>query len=117
MGRAMGMDGVILFAFILGFPANETVIPIIIMAYSASGALSDMGTAQLAQLLSANGWTTITAICVIIFSLFHFPCSTTCLTIYKETHSIKWTAVSAILPTAVGVILCLLINAAGQLFI
>lgn len=117
VGRAMGMDGVILFAFILGFPANETVIPIIIMAYSASGALSDMGTAQLAQLLSANGWTTITAICVIIFSLFHFPCSTTCLTIYKETHSIKWTAVSAILPTAVGVILCLLINAAGQLFI
>ncbi len=117
LGRLMGMDGVILFAFILGFPANETVIPIIIMAYSATSALSDAGsTAQLAQLLCSNGWTIMTAVCVILFSLFHFPCSTTCITIYKETKSIKWTAAAVILPTAVGVIICMAINAVYLLF-
>ncbi|MCH5323769.1 MAG: ferrous iron transport protein B [Eubacterium sp.] len=116
-GRLLGMDGVILFAFILGFPANETVVPIIIMAYAASTSLSDTtGTAQLAELLTANGWTVMTAICVILFSMFHFPCSTTCLTIYKETKSIKWTAAAVILPTAVGVVLCMALNAVWMMF-
>ncbi len=112
LGRALGMDGVILFAFILGFPANETVVPIIIMSYAAASSLTDVSDiARLAELLTANGWTLTTAVCVILFSLFHFPCSTTCLTIYKETKSIKWTAAAVILPTAVGVLLCFTVNA------
>lgn len=109
--RAIGLDGVILFAFILGFPANEIVVPIIIMAYAASGTLNDVSQLDiLKEILISNGWSITTAICMITFSLFHFPCSTTCLTVYKETKSIKWTLVSFILPTIMGIALCFIIN-------
>ena len=85
-GRFIGVDGVIIMAFILGFPANETVIPIIIMSYMASGTLVDYSSYdQLFQLLSMNGWTITTAVCTIILCILHYPCSTTCLTIKKET--------------------------------
>lgn len=108
-GKLIGLDGVILMAFILGFPANETVIPIIIMSYTASGTLVEFSSyEQLLELFSANGWTVITAVCMIIMTIMHFPCSTTVLTIKKETKSIKLTLLSIILPTITGIILCLL---------
>lgn len=111
IGSVMGLDGVILLAFILGFPANEIVVPIIIMTYLAQGSIMDLSdTSQLFSLLTDNGWTIKTALCMIIFTLFHFPCATTCLTIRKETGSLKWTALSFILPTAVGMLLCMIIN-------
>lgn len=112
LGSLMGLDGVILLAFILGFPANEIVIPIIIMIYTASGTLVEYDNlSSLYNLFVENGWTWVTALCTMIFSLMHFPCSTTCLTIYKETKSLKWTLLSFILPTILGILLCMSINA------
>ena len=110
-GKLIGMDGVILIAFILGFPANEIVIPIMLMAYMATGTLVDYENLEsLNNILIINGWTIKTAICVLVFSLCHYPCSTTCLTIKKETGSIKWTLLAVIIPTLIGIILCFLIN-------
>lgn len=117
-GQLIGLDGVIVMAFILGFPANETVIPIIIMSYMASGTLIDYTSyEQLLELFSANGWTIITAVCTMIMCVMHFPCSTTCLTIKKETGSLRWTLVSALLPTAIGIILCLITANTMRIFI
>ncbi len=111
LGKLMGLDGVILLAFILGFPANEIVVPIIIMAYSEGTALTEISElSALKDLFVSNGWTTVTAICMIIFVLFHFPCSTSCLTVYKETKSIKWTAISFAVPTVIGIVLCMAVN-------
>ena len=105
--RLMGLDGVILVAFLLGFPANEIVIPIILMAYLSQGSLLEYDSlAQLQSLLTANGWSWGTGVCVLLFCLFHWPCSTTLLTIRKETGSWRWTALAAVLPTAVGVAVC-----------
>ena len=115
--QLIGLDGVILMAFILGFPANEIVVPIVIMGYMATGNLTDFDSlVQLKTLLVDNGWTIQTAICFITFSLFHFPCSTTCLTIKKETGSFKWTLVSILIPTIIGFILCFTINFIFNLF-
>lgn len=112
LGSLMGLDGVILLAFILGFPANEIVVPIIIMIYTASGTLVEYDSlSSLYNLFVENGWTWVTALCTMIFSLMHFPCSTTCLTIYKETKRLKWTLLSFILPTILGILLCMSINA------
>lgn len=113
-----GMDGVILAAFILGFPANEIVMPIMIMAYTANSSLVEYESlTQLYSLFVSNGWTIVTAICVIVSFLFHFPCSTTCITIYKETKSIKWTVLSFVLPTLIGLLLCFLISTISKLVI
>ncbi|WP_330640699.1 nucleoside recognition domain-containing protein [Anaerovorax odorimutans] len=110
-GRLLGIDGVIVMAFILGFPANEIVIPIILMTYMAQGSLMDYDSlAQLHQILIENGWTWQTALSTMLLCLFHFPCGTTCLTIKKETGSWKWTGAAFLLPTLVGIILCLLLN-------
>ena len=110
-GKLIGMDGVILISFILGFPANEIVIPIMLMTYMATGNLVEYESLEsLRTILVNNGWTITTAICVLIFSLCHFPCSTTCLTIKKETGSFKWTLLAIIIPTLIGIILCFLIN-------
>ena len=111
IGKFLGMDGVILLAFILGFPANETVIPIAMMIYMAEGALNrTLSAAAMSGILLANGWTGKTAACVIVFTLMHWPCSTTLLSIKKETGSRTWTALAAVLPTLCGALLCLLIN-------
>ncbi|SEK44068.1 ferrous iron transport protein B [Ruminococcus sp. YRD2003] len=111
-GQLMGLDGVILLAFLLGFPANEIVVPMILMAYLANGSLTEMSdTAQLRELLTANGWDMRTAVCMLIFTMFHFPCATTCMTIHKETGSLRWTALSIVLPTAAGALLCIAANA------
>lgn len=110
-GRFIGLDGVILLGFILGFPANEIVVPIILMTYLAQGSLTEISdTAELHRILTSNGWDIKTAVCMVIFTLFHFPCATTCMTIKKETGSLKWTAVSIIVPFALGVILCAVVN-------
>ena len=107
----MGLDGVILLGFILGFPANEIVLPIIIMTYTASGVISDVGShLQIGALLTANGWTTVPAVCFMIFSIFHWPCSTTVLTVKKETGSLKATLLSVLLPTLIGFLICVMIN-------
>lgn len=111
IGRLMGLDGTILTGFVLGFPANEIVIPIILMGYCAEEALVDYSTlTELKNILIDNGWTFLTAINMLIFTVFHWPCSTAMLTIKKETASLKWTAISFILPTAVGFILCVCTN-------
>lgn len=102
----IGLDGYILMAFILGFPANEIVVPIIIMSYMATGSIIDLENFQLHSLLISNGWTWLTAVCVMLFSLMHWPCSTTCLTIKKETQSWKWTVISFLIPTITGFTIC-----------
>lgn len=116
LGHLLGLDGVILVAFILGFPANEIVMPIILMAYLQTGTLVEMtDSAALFGLLGAHGWTVKTMICMIFFCLFHWPCSTTVLTVKKETGSLKWTIVSVLLPTLIGVCLCLLVTGISAL--
>lgn len=112
-----GMDGVILIAFILGFPANEIVIPIIIMTYLSQGYLVDYsGLSELRDLLVANGWTWLTALSTMLFSLMHWPCSTTCLTIRKESGSWKWTAVAFLVPTVTGLCVCFAVTSVVRLF-
>ena len=118
IARVMGLDGVILMAFILGFPANEIVIPIIIMAYTAGGALTEMNDiSSLSTLLLQNGWTWMTAVSTMLFSLMHWPCSTTLMTIKKETQSLKWTAVAFLTPTVMGIAACIIFNLILKLFI
>lgn len=116
--QLMGLDGVILIAFILGFPANEIVIPIIIMAYMAQGSILELGSLmQMKQLFIANGWTWVTAISTMLFSLMHWPCSTTLITIKKETGSWKWTALAAALPTIIGITACILFASIAKVFV
>ena len=110
IGRFLGMDGTILAAFILGLPANEIVIPIALMSYAAEGGLVEASTGAMAEMLHANGWSAATAVCVIVFSLCHFPCSTTLITIKRETGKLRYAILAAILPTLMGAILCALIN-------
>ena len=116
--RLLGMDGVILMAFILGLPANEIVIPIIIMAYMAQGSLLEFDSlAQLRDLLVNNGWTWITAVSTMLFSLMHWPCTTTLLTIRKESGSLKWTVMSFLVPTVCAVVLCFAFATVARMFV
>lgn len=111
LGSLMGLSGVILAAFLLGIPANEIVLPILLMVYSQSGMLVEAeGISQAGAILSANGWTWVTAACAMLFSLNHFPCATTLLTIRKETGSWFWTGVSFLLPTVTGICFCILLH-------
>lgn len=117
-GKLIGLDGVIIMALFLGFPANETVIPIIVMSYLSYTTLTDYtGYEQLSLILQTNGWTVITAICMLIITMLHFPCSTTVLTIHKETGSVKTTAIALLLPFIIGIILCAVTSAIGRIFI
>ena len=114
--QLLGLDGVILLAFVLGFPANEIVLPIILMAYLSTGSLLELGDlTQLHQVLTDHGWTWVTALCTMLFSLLHFPCSTTCWTIYKETGSWKWTGIAILLPTAMGMLVCFLVASTARM--
>lgn len=115
LGGLMGLSGPILMAFLLGLPANEIVLPILLMFYSQSGMLVEGGS-QTGAMLAANGWTWTTAVCAILFSLNHFPCATTLLTIRKETGSWKWTAISFLLPTVIGICLCAVVHGLFCLF-
>lgn len=114
--RLIGLDGYILMAFILGLPANEIVIPIIIMSYMSSSTMIELDSLQaLRDLLVSNGWTWLTGVCVMLFSLMHFPCGTTLWTIRKETQSFKWTLISFIVPTITGIILCFIVANTARL--
>ena len=116
-GQLLGLDGVIIMAFILGFPANETVIPIMIMSYMASGTMVEYSSYQeLFNLFSANGWTVTTVICTMIMCIMHSPCSTTVLTIHKETKSLKWTLFSAFMPIILGIICCAIVSGIASIF-
>ena len=116
--RLLGLDGVILIAFILGLPASEIVIPIIVMAYMAEGSISGgMSLFEFREIFVANGWNFITAGSVILFSLLHSPCTTTLLTVKKETGSVKWMFVTALLPTAIGVVACMIFANVARLFV
>ena len=109
--KLMGLDGYILTAFILGIPANEIVLPIILMCYLKSGTLVNIeDTIQIGQILIQNGWTMITAMNVMLFTILHFPCATTLLTVKKETGSWKWTAISFAIPTICGIVLSMFTN-------
>lgn len=114
--RMIGLDGYILMAFILGFPANEIVVPIIIMSYTAAGSMLEPGSLNaLRSLLVENGWTWLTAVCAMLFSLMHWPCGTTCWTIGKETQSAKWTLISFLVPTLAGIAACFAVASAARL--
>ncbi len=111
VAKLIGLDGTMLFAFVLGFPANEIVMPIALMIYLKNSTMTDYSSLEtLKQILVENSWTIKTAICACVFSMFHFPCSTTLLTIYKETKSTKWTALSFIIPLSLGFCVCFIIN-------
>lgn len=115
-GRLMGLDGVILMAFILGIPANEIVFPLIIMGYLASDNMMDMDDMnQLKSLLTDNGWTWVTALCTMLFSLMHWPCSTAVLTVRKETGKWKWAILAFAIPTVCGVAMCILVAGTARL--
>lgn len=116
--KLLGLDGVILMAFILGLPANEIVVPIIIMAYMAQGSIMEFDSlAEMKQLFVSHGWTWVTAVCTMLFSLMHWPCSTTLLTIKKETGSWKWTLTALAIPTVAGVTICFSVAQLGSLFV
>ncbi len=111
LAQIMGLDGYILTAFIFGIPANEIVLPIILMMYMNEGVLVDLSdVTQIGSILMQNGWTILTAINVMIFTLLHFPCMTTLMTIKKETGSNKWTLLSFAIPTVCGIIVCIFTN-------
>jgi ferrous iron transport protein B len=117
IAKAIGLDGFILLAFILGFPANEIVIPILLMSYLATGSMIEFDSlSALGEVLKDNGWTYLTAINTMLFSLLHWPCATTLFTIKKETGSNKWTAIGFLMPTAVAFIVCFGTTCISRLF-
>jgi ferrous iron transport protein B len=115
-GHLLGLDGYIILAFLLGLPANEIVVPILVMSYLAQGTMLELDSLEaLRQLLLKNGWTWLTALNMILFTLLHFPCATTLLTIRKETQSMKWTCLAVLIPMGVTVTVCFLITQMARL--
>lgn len=115
--QVLGLDGYILMAFILGLPANEIVIPILIMSYMSTGSMLELDSLrEMKQLLVNNGWTWLTAVCTMLFALNHWPCGTTLLTIRKETQSLKWTLISFLVPTITGIVVCFIVAQGARLF-
>lgn len=110
VAQLVGMNGAILLAFVLGSPANELVLPIMLMILTAGSSFAPENSSAMAQVLTQYGWTWKESLCTIVFFLFHWPCTTTLLTIRKETKSRKWTLLSILLPTAFGLILCAAVN-------
>jgi len=111
VGMIFGLDGIILLGFLLGLPANEMILPVTVTAYLGTKSLTDYGTLTALQtILSVNGWTTVTAVCFLLLMLFHAPCATTILTVYRETGSKKWTAAAVVLPLLIGLMLCAAVN-------
>ena len=118
LGKLIGLDGFILLAFILGFPANEIVIPILIMSYMTTGKMVEFDVlSALGNLLRDNGWTYLTALNMMLFSLLHWPCATTLITIKKETNSVKWTALGFLIPTAIAFVVCFLTTTVYNLIV
>ncbi len=105
--KLIGLDGYILTAFLLGLPANEIVLPILLMSYLSTGTMIEFESMEsLRSILLEHGWTHLTALNVMLFCLLHWPCATTLLTIKKETGSIKWTALAAVIPTGIAIAVC-----------
>lgn len=118
LGKLIGLDGFILLAFILGFPANEIVVPILIMSYLATGKMIEFDElSALGELLRDNGWTYLTALNMMLFSLLHWPCATTLLTIKKETNSTKWTILGFVIPTVIAFVVCFITATVYRIFI
>lgn len=117
LGRLLGMDGFILTAFVLGLPANEIVLPILIMSYLSAGSMVELDSLQALHHLFVveHGWTWITAVCMMLFSLLHYPCGTTLLTIHRESGSKKWTVLAALIPLAVACIACIAVAQSARL--
>ncbi len=117
-GRFLGLDGTILIAFVLGFPANEIVLPIMLTAYTSSGVITDYESlSSLREILVNNGWTVVTAVCTLIFMLCHFPCATSCMTVKKESGKFRWAFAAFVIPTLMGMILCAVTAAVMRLFL
>jgi ferrous iron transport protein B len=118
LGRAIGLDGVILLAYVIAIPANEIVVPTLVMAYMGTGMMTEMeGLGDLRRLLvDQQGWTMLTAVNLMLFSLLHNPCATTILTIYKETLSAKWATVGALLPLGTAFLVCFLTATIARAF-
>lgn len=111
VGKIMGLDGETLGAFFLGIPANEIVLPIALMSYTGATQMTDgFAVSEISSVLTANGWSALTAVCYTVFSVVHFPCATALITVAKETKSVKWTVLSFVLPTTIGIVFCSLIN-------
>ena len=118
IGKLIGLDGFILLAFILGFPANEIVVPILIMSYMATGKMIEFDQlSALGDLLRDNRWTYLTALNMMLFSLLHWPCATALLTIKKETSSIKWTTLGFLIPTAIAFLVCFITTTIYNIFV
>jgi ferrous iron transport protein B len=118
LGRFFGMDGAVLLAFMLGIPANEIVIPILVVIYSSASSIgAQVSTSYISALLIENGWTPITAVCTAVFALFHWPCSTSLITVYKETKSLGYTVLAFLIPTVVGLSVCAVIATLSSIFI
>ncbi|MEG2892050.1 MAG: ferrous iron transport protein B [Clostridium sp.] len=116
--KIIGLDGFILMAFIFGLPANEIVLPVLLMAYLSTGQMVEFESlSSLSKILIDNGWTSLTAFNTMLFCLLHWPCSTTLWTIKKETGSLKWTAISFLMPTIVGVVLCFITTLIYNIFV
>jgi ferrous iron transport protein B len=110
LGRLIGLDGMILLAFIIALPANEIVIPTLIMGYTGASVMTDIASmAELQMLFAAQGFTTVTAVCLMLFSVLHFPCGTATYTIWKETGSVKWTILSNLIPLTVAFVTCFIV--------
>jgi len=117
LGQMLGMDGHILMAFLLGLPANEIVLPILIMSYTATGSIIELNSIEaLYQLfVMEHGWTWLTSVCIMLFSLLHYPCGTTIWTIFKESGSSKWTVLSVLIPLVISSFVCFLVAQSARL--
>lgn len=110
LGVIMGLDGVILLAFLIGIMANEVVLPLCLMLYGTGGIMSSYSLEYLYSIFIANNWNMVTAVCTLLFTIAHFPCINTIIAIYKETHSIRHTLISILFPTLTGILLCIIAN-------
>ncbi|NLP42348.1 MAG: ferrous iron transporter B [Veillonellaceae bacterium] len=116
LGYAIGLDGFILLAFILGLPANEIVVPILLMSYLATGQMVEFDSIEeLRQILLAHGWTWLTAVCTMLFCLLHWPCTTTLLSAYKESGSVRWTLLAFLIPTVIAFTVCFVVAQSARL--
>jgi len=116
-GQLLGLDGFILMAFLLGLPANEIVLPILIMSYLSTGSMTGLDSLEALHRLfvTGHGWTWLTALCMMLFSLLHYPCATTLWTVYKESGSLKWTALAALIPLCTACAVCSLVAGTARL--
>jgi ferrous iron transport protein B len=115
-GRLIGLDGVILLAFIIAIPANEIVMPTALMLYMNQGRMVELQGALLGAVLTDHGWTLLTAVSLMLFSLLHNPCGTTIWTIWRETRSIRWTVLGAFMPLTIAILVCAMVASLARLF-